>query len=165
MATESNHGSSAAVYARVPLLGNEREESIEEQIDSARRYAEEHDLEIVEVYVDVEVGEEDDENALALSVLQKLLRDACSPERGFDTLLVYSGSRLSSSALEAHLIRAELLELGVAVRSVSESGAWSSPADRLLETIIRAVNEQYRERLSRATRQGIAAAQRQRQGC
>ena len=52
LATESNHGRSfAAIYARVSLQGNEGGEGIEEQIDSARRYAEEHDLEIVEWYV------------------------------------------------------------------------------------------------------------------
>ena len=53
MATESNHRRrSAAIYARVSLQGNEGGEGIEEQIDSARPYAEEHYLEIVEWYVD-----------------------------------------------------------------------------------------------------------------
>ena len=53
MAAESNDvRRSAAIYARASLLGNEGGEGVEDQIDSARWYAEEHDLEIVEWYVD-----------------------------------------------------------------------------------------------------------------
>ena len=52
MSIESNHARSVSIYARVSIQGNEEEEGIKEQIDSARRYAEEHDMEIVEQYVD-----------------------------------------------------------------------------------------------------------------
>ena len=55
MVIDSDHERFVPIYTRVSVQWNEGQESIEEPIDSARRYAEEHDLEIVEVDVDREV--------------------------------------------------------------------------------------------------------------
>ena len=116
-------------------------------------------------YVDVGKGS-------ALPALQSLLADAKSPERGFDTVLVYSFARLSRDMVEFHAIRLGLREVGVELVSVSEDGVSSTPTDRLIESIIQAVNDYHRrvddccrERHSQATRRGIEVARRRRQGC
>ena len=58
--------------------------------------------------------------------LKELLIPAGSPERSFDTVVVWTWSRLSRSIQEAHAIMSELRELGVSVVWVTES----SPAER-----------------------------------
>ena len=56
--------------------------------------------------------------------------------------------------------------------SVSEDGVSSTPTDRLIESIIQAVNDYHRrfddhcrELHAEDTRRGIAAARRRREGC
>ena len=117
-------------------------------------------------YVDVGKGS-------ALPALQALLADAKATDRGFDTVLVYSFARLSRDMVECHAIRLGLREVGVELVSVSEDGVSSTPTDRLIESIIQAVNDYHRrfddhcrERHSQATRRGIEAARRRRdEGC
>ena len=58
--------------------------------------------------------------------LKELLIPAGSPERSFDTVVVWTWSRLSRSIQEAHAIMSELRELAVSVAWVTES----SPAER-----------------------------------
>ena len=115
----------------------------------------------------VEVGK-----GSALPALQALLADAKAPDRGFDTVLVYSFARLSRDMVEFHAIRLGLREVGVELVSVSEDGVSSTPTDRLIESIIQAVNDYHRrfddhcrERHSQATRRGIEGARRRREGC
>ena len=87
----------------------------------------------------VEVGK-----GSALPALQALLADAKAPDRGFDTVLVYSFARLSRDMVECHAIRLGLREVGVELVSVSEDGVSSTPTDRLIESIIQAVNDYHR---------------------
>ena len=56
-------------------------------------------------------------------VLRQLLDDARSADRRFDTVVVYSFSRLSRSVEVLQKVMSELLELGVTVVSLTESVA------------------------------------------
>ena len=139
--------------------------SVAAQKQMLEKFTEEDGSGTIVWYVDVGKGS-------ALPALQSLLADAKSPERGFDTVVIYSFARLSRDMVELHAIRLGLREVGVELVSVSEDGVSSTPTDRLIESIIQAVNDYHRrfndhcrERHSQATRRGIEVARRRRQGC
>ena len=139
--------------------------SVAAQKQMLEKFTEEDGSGTIVWYVDIDDG-------IAPPALQALLADAKAPDRGFDTVLVYSFARLSRDMVEFHAIRLGLREVGVELVSVSEDGVSSTPTDRLIESIIQAVNDYHRrfddhcrERHSQATRRGIAAARRRREGC
>ena len=158
----------SAGYVRVSS-GNspsEAQEGIAAQKEVIERFAEEHGYEIVGWYVDggspggdVPTGSDDDPSAL-----QELLSDAGSPERNFGTILVSSVSRLSRNIVEFHTIKSEFQKCGVTVVSVAEPVVDAS-TERFVLGLIETLNEYQRELHSKATRRGIAAARRRRQGC
>ena len=79
-------------------------------------------------------------------------------------MLVCRFSSLDRSIVEFHAIKAELQRRGVTLVSVAESDV-PTPMDRLVEGIIQTIDEYHRALHSDATRWGIAAARRRRQGC
>ena len=142
--------------------------SVAAQKQMLEKFTEEDGSGTIVWYVDIV----DIDDGIAPPALQALLADAKAPDRGFDTVLVYSFARLSRDMVECHAIRLGLREVGVELVSVSEDGVSSTPTDRLIESIIQAVNDYHRrfddhcrERHSQATRRGIAAARRRREGC
>lgn len=80
---------SAVGYIRVSLKGDDAQDSVDEQRKSIERYAEDHDLEIVEWYVD----EGSPGGGVERSTLQELLIAARSQDHGFDAVLVWEMSQ------------------------------------------------------------------------
>ena len=138
--------------------------SIAAQKDAIQRFAQANGLEIVGWYVnggDDDAEDDASEGSGSLPAREALLADARSPERVFDTVLVWKFSRLSRNTLEFVTIVSVFEKSGVTVTSVTETVC--SPSTDILG-FIRAVDEFYRERHREATRQGIAAARLRRQG-
>ena len=160
-------GRRAAGYIRVSSANQvDAQLSIAAQKDQITKFARANGLEIVGWYVD---GGDDDaeddasEGSGSLPAREALLADARSPERVFDTVLVWKFSRLSRNTLEFLTIVSVLKESGVTVTSVTEA-VGSPSTDSLLGSVIRAFDEFCREQHREATRQGIAAARLRRQG-
>ena len=165
MVDQFEGGGFIAGYIRVSTDNADTQGSVAAQKDELQEFVQQNGSGNIVWYVDVGKGS-------ALPALQSLLADAKSPERGFDTVLVYSFARLSRDMVEFHAIRLGLREVGVELVSVSEDGVSSTPTDRLIESIIQAVNDYHRrfndncrELHSQATRRGIEGARRRRQGC
>ena len=114
-------------------------------------------MQIVAWHVDVGQGRD-------LPGLGQILGDAGSLGRGFDIVLVYSRSRLGRNGVNRVQIMLELREAGVTVVSVTEPVVDTS-AERFVLDIIETLNDCQRELHSKATRRGIAAARRRREGC
>ena len=117
--------------------------SIAAQKDQAKKFARANGLEIVGWYVD---GGDDDaeddasEGSGSPRAREALLADARSPERSFDTVLVWKFSRLSRKIVEFQTILSVLEESGVTVTSVTEDVGFSS-TDSLVGSFIGAVDE------------------------
>ena len=140
--------------------------SIAAQKNEIEKFARANGLEIVGWYVnggDDDAEDDASEGSGFLPAREALLADARSPERGFDTVLVWKFSRLSREIMEFRMIVSVLKESGVTVTSVTET-VGSSSTDSLLGSVIRAVEEFERKRHREATRRGIAAARLRRQG-
>jgi site-specific DNA recombinase len=111
----------AAVYLRLAVTGEHRNQLVEAQLHEVQRYCQLHGIDVVGSYLD--------EGVSGLVPLEKrpsgarLLRDA---ERGqFDTVLVYHLDRLGRGVTVCWSAVQRLISLGVTVRSVTESFATS----------------------------------------
>ena len=159
-------GGTAVGYVRVSRCGTDdqtgvlaQERSIAAQKQAITGYAETHGMQIVAWHVDVGQGRD-------LPGLGQLMGDAGSLGRGFDIVLVYSRSRLSRNGVNLFQIMLELREAGVTVVSVTGPFVdMSVGAGRFVLDMIEILNEHHRAVYSEATRRGVAAARRRREGC
>ena len=144
-------GNAAVGYVRTSSGAPDAQRNIAVQKEEVRRYAAEHDLEIVGWYVDEGQGRE-------CPALQRLLAAAGFSERAFGVVLVWSHSRLSRDRLHAIMARCQLWDAGVRLLSVSEPELdEDSTLTRLVESVIQATLEYSREQHREATRRGIQA--------
>ncbi|MBC7336349.1 MAG: recombinase family protein, partial [Clostridia bacterium] len=147
----------AAVYARVSSEEQQKAETIENQLDFARRYAELHGIEVVEWYKDDGVSgtlplEERPEG-------RRLLRDA---RRGrFNLVLVYKVDRLARKTI--HLLNAyeELERLGIGLRSMTEAFDTGTPAGKFTMTMFASIAALERDTILERTALGKARKARQ----
>ena len=155
-------------YVRVSS-GNspsEAQEGIAAQKQAILEWARREGLRNVGWYVDGEPGSEDsdDEDESFRPALRRLLADARFPNSNFRTLLVWKLSRLSRTIAEFREVASKLRECGVTVVSIMESDE-PTPAEGIIQDIIRTMDEYQRDLHSEDTRRGIAAARRRRQDC
>ncbi len=169
MCSESENRRNAAGYIRASSAHPDTHRSFAAQKETIEQWALENGYDVVGWYVDEgttsgdaggdPAGSDDDP-----SRLWELLADAGSSGRCFDTVLVWSLSRLSRNIVESHAVKSELRKSGVTVVSVSEPDA-PTPTDRLIESIIQTLDDFQRELHAEDTRRGIEAARRRREGC
>ena len=160
--SQFEEGGSAVLYIRHSSACQDGQSSIDGEQEAMMTFSDSHGIEIVGVYTD-EGRAGGDEDGNARPALTRLLTDAQSPEFLFDKVLIYSWSRLTGSVDEALVLKSQLRNHGVRVVSVTEP-AGSSPTESLIDSIIQALTAYERERHSEATRRGIAAARRRREG-
>ena len=104
----------AASYTRV---SPDNQQSVMAQLESIRRAADEHGLTIAQEYEDEgDAGATDDRPGF-----QRMISDALSPEKLFDSIIVYDLSRFSGNASDLTRYRNQLEEVGVRVLSATES--------------------------------------------
>ena len=155
MATIFKVRRSAGGYIWVPLAGDDAQKCVDEHKRLINRYADERGIEIVKWYVDEGSG-----SGVEQSSLQDLLTAARSPDHSFDEVLVCRMSWLIRSI-------PEFQESCVKVVLVTESDT-SSPVSRSVDDIVQAIKASmqafHRECHREATRRGIYAARRRRQG-
>lgn len=96
----------AVIYARYSSH-NQREVSIEQQIKACRKYAEAHNLKVVEIYTDKAVSGKTDRR----SGFQSMLRDAMTGK--FQYVIAWKSNRMGRNMLEAMINDARLREIGI----------------------------------------------------
>ena len=122
---------SAAIYLRVSSEEQREKQSIEVQREFARRYCEQHEIQVAGLYADDGVTgmlplEERPEGA-------RLLADALAKK--FDTVLVYKLDRLGRDPLLTLMAISELKKRGVKLQSMTEVFD-ESPAGRLMRSML-----------------------------
>ena len=104
----------AASYTR---MSSGSQQSVMAQLETIRRFAEEHGLEVAREFEDERrSGATDDRPGF-----QRMIAAALSPEKPFDTIIVYDLSRFSGNASDLARYRNQLEEAGVRLLSATES--------------------------------------------
>lgn len=139
-----------AVYARVSTSGNGQ--SPEMQTRELREYAERRGWKVSSEYVDVGISGSKEKRP----ELDRLMADA--HRRRFDAVIVWKFDRFARSV--SHLLRAleTFNALGIAFVSLSESLDTSTPAGRMVFTVLGAVAELERSLIAERVRAGMRNA-------
>ena len=139
-----------ALYARVSTEEQaEKGVSIDAQIDYLKRWAEEEEYEIVEIYRD----EGYSGSTIARPELLRMLEDA--EKRKFDVVLCYHNDRLSRDTKEALEIVQILSDCGVQIRFSNIDVDLSTPEGEMLFTMVSAFATYFRKDLIRKTKLGM----------
>jgi DNA invertase Pin-like site-specific DNA recombinase len=140
----------AALYARVSTMN--QGQSPEMQVQEVRQWCARRGWEIAAEYVDVGIsGAKEGRPAL-----DKLMADA--HRRRFDAVVVWKFDRFARSV--AHLLRAleNFNALGIAFVSLSESIDTSTPAGKMVFTVLASVAELERSLIGERVRAGLRNA-------
>ena len=73
-----------AIYARVSSDGQDINNSVQKQIDECKKYAQEHNMVVVAIYVDEAISGRSDNRPQ----FQKMVSDTNAKEKPFDAILV-----------------------------------------------------------------------------
>ena len=139
----------AALYARVSTLNGQNPEM---QLNELREYAERRGWKVVSEYVDPGISGAKDSRP----ELNRLMADA--HRRRFDVVCVWKFDRFARSV--SHLLRAleTFKALGVEFCSYSEQMDTSTPAGRMIFTVLGAVAELERSLIAERVRAGLRNA-------
>ena len=143
----------AVSYSRVSSDRQDVELSISGQQRAIREWSEKNGYTLVGEYVDeAESGRIDTRDGFS-----QMIRDACAPNPGFRTILVWKHDRFSRRREHAVVYKARLRDRGVRLVSISEPSD-DTPSGRLLEAIIEGLVEYYSENLSEDVARGMREA-------
>lgn len=140
----------AAIYARVST----QDQNPDTQLRELRTYAKARGLQIVHEFVDKESGAKEDRPEL--DKLWKAVK-----AREIDAVLVWKFDRFARSTKQLVDALAEFQHLGVDFISQTEQIDTSSPAGRVVFTVISAFAEFERDIISERIRSGLARARAQ----
>jgi len=138
-----------ALYARVSSDKQDIDLSISAQLKALRDYAARNGHEIVREYVDeAESGRTTDRPAF-----MEMIAGAKRRDRPFDLILVYKYSRFARNREDSIVFKAMLRKNGVQVVSITEPTD-DSPAGRLFEAMVEALDEFYSANLGEEVTRG-----------
>lgn len=136
------------IYARYSAGPHQTDQSIEGQVRDCTRYAEAHNIELIEVYADRAISGRSMVHRLEL---QRLLRDA--GENKFDVVVTWKVDRLGRNRTELALNKFALKKNGVKVVYAEESIP-DGPEGIILESVLEGIAEYYSADLSQKIRRG-----------
>ena len=145
----------AVIYARYSS-DKQTEQSIEGQLYDCYNYANQHDITVVQEYIDrAMTGKNDDRPAF-----QQMLHDSALHK--WDSVLVWKLDRFARNTIDSAVNRQILAKNGVKLLSVMESFG-DDASGQMMTHIIEAINEYYsadlREKTIRGMRQSAMKAQ------
>lgn len=152
-----------ALYARVSTTLDEKgitdqdgervkKQNPEVQLEPLRRFAENHEYEIVNEFVDRASGSDSNRPAL-----QKMLKDAFAKE--FDVILIVRIDRIMRSITNLHEILNDLESWNIKLVAIEQQLDFSTAIGKLMITIIGALAEWESEIMSERIKEGIKHAQ------
>lgn len=136
----------AVIYARYSS-DRQTEQSIEGQLRVVKKYAEDNDYVIVDIYIDRATTGTNDNRA----AFQKMIQD--SYKRSFDTVLVYKLDRFARNRFDSAFHKSTLKKNGVRVVSATESIS-DTPEGIILESMLEGYAEYYSAELSQKVKRG-----------
>lgn len=139
-------GKLAVIYARYSSH-NQRDVSIEQQVNACRKYAADHELEVIRVYDDHAMTGTNDNRP----EFQRMIRDSATG--AFSYVIVYALDRFSRDRYDSAIHKHTLKENGVKVLSAMEN-ITDDPTGVLMESILEGFAEYYSKELSQKIRRG-----------
>lgn len=140
-------GQRAVIYARYSSH-NQREISIEQQVECCKAYAQRHGFDIVEIYPDKAISGRTDNRPS----FQRMLHDA--EQDMFDVVIAWKSNRMGRNMLEAMQNDLYLSELGICCYYVEEDFE-DNAAGRFALRNMQNVNQFYSEALAEDVRRGM----------
>ena len=137
------------IYARVSSDGQDVNNSIQKQIEHCERYALEHGMIIVAIYIEETVSGRSDNR----EKFQQMLAETNAKDKPFDVILVWKFSRFARHRLDSTFYKHRLRKRGVRIISIQEQFE-DTPTGRLMEHIIEDFDEFYSDNLSEEVRFG-----------
>ncbi|MFA5115697.1 MAG: recombinase family protein [Candidatus Omnitrophota bacterium] len=137
-----------AIYARVSTEKQEKEETVNSQIEALRDYAQKNDLPIHQEYVDEGYSGE----LLDRPALDSLRDDA--KKSLFEAVLVHSPDRLSRKYIYLGLVQEELKRSGINVVFLNRPDSKDTPEDNLLTGVQGLIAEYEKAKILERTRRG-----------
>ncbi len=138
----------AVLYARVSSEHQEKQETINSQLEAFREYARKNNYNVHEEYLDNGVSGE----LLDRPALDKLRDDA--KKKLFDVVLVHSPDRLSRKFLYLGLVQEELKKYGVNIVFLNRPNSTDTPEDNLLNGVQGLIAEYEKAKILERTRRG-----------
>ena len=137
----------AVIYARYSSDA-QSEQSIEGQLRVCQKYAKDHDILILDTYIDRAMTGTND-NRLDF---QRMLKD--SAKRQWDYVIVYKLDRFSRNKYESVIHKKTLKDNGVKLLSAMEQIP-DSPEGTLMEALLEGFNQYYSEELAQKVNRGL----------
>ncbi len=145
---------SAVIYARYSDGPNQTEQSIEGQVRDCKKYAEDHGLDIIDMYIDRAISGKEDYNR---PEFQRLLHD--SRKGIFSYVLTWKIDRFGRNreeiAMNKSLLRRNGVQLVYAMESIPEG-----PEGILLESLLEGMAEYYSADLRQKVNRGLKESAR-----
>jgi site-specific DNA recombinase len=142
------HHVKTVIYARYSPGGNQTEQSIEGQLRECYDYAKQHDLTIVDTYIDRHISGKTDHRAQ----FQKMIKD--SDKRTFEAVLMYKLDRFARNRYDSAIYKSHLKKNGVKVLYAKESIP-DGPEGIILESLLEGMAEYYSAELSQKIKRGM----------
>lgn len=133
----------AVIYARFSS-SKQKEISIEGQLRVGYDFADKHNLNVVDVYIDRATSATNDNR----SDFQRMLKD--SKKQTFAWIIVYEFNRFARNRFDSAIHKKELSMIGIKVLSASQDNE-----SIILESLYEAMDEEYSRNLSKVTRRGM----------
>lgn len=144
---QTAEGRMAVIYARYSSQ-NQRDVSIDQQVEACRKYAAAHDIEVIRVYHDhAMTGTNDNRPAF-----RQMIHDSAS--RAFSYVIVYTLDRFSRDRYDSAVHKHTLKEHGVKVLSAMEN-IDEGPMGVLMESVLEGFAEYYSKELAQKVKRGI----------
>lgn len=138
----------AAIYARVSTERQEKEQTINSQLQALRDFATKNNHIVYEEYIDEGYSGE----LLDRPALDKLRDDA--KKKLFDLILVHSPDRLSRKYIYLGLVQEDLQKSGVSVTFLNRPDSKDTPEDNLLNGVQGVIAEYEKAKILERTRRG-----------
>jgi len=138
-----------AIYARVSSDGQDINNSVQKQIEQCEKYAREHNMVVVAIYVDEAITGRSDNRPR----FQEMVSDTNAKEKPFDVILVWKFGRFARHRVDSAIYKNRLKKRGVRIVSIQEKTD-DTPSGRLMENIIEDIDEFYSDNLSEEVRYG-----------
>lgn len=135
------------IYARYSSH-NQKEESIEQQVEECTEFAKANNITIIDVYADKAIsGRTDRRNSF-----QRLMRDA--EKKKFSVVIAYKSNRISRDMLNALQIQAKLSLFGIKILYAKEEFEDTASGRFAMRTMMN-VNQFYSENMAEDIRRGM----------
>lgn len=137
------------IYARYSSA-NQREESIEQQVEECTRFAERQGIRIINVYSDAAISGKTSKRP----AFQRMLRDVGKPDRPFDVVVAYKSNRIGRNMIDALQYEDRMAKAGVQTIYAKEEFGDTAAGRFALRNMMN-LNQFYSENLSEDVKRGI----------